>query len=431
MAYPVMIGSIAITVLNITDTIYLGRVGEVELGASALGGVFYFVMAMIGVAIGIGTQIQIARRAGEKNEGAIGEIFDHSIFIFLGLGIIEFIILKFLSTPIFGKIVESDELKIACSGFLYYRSYGIFFLMFAAAFRSFYVGIATPKVYGYYSAIIAVVNMFLGYVFIFGHFGASRMGIAGAGLASSIAEFIGLIFLFSYARYRKDISHFKLFRFESFKKELIRKTLLLSAPLVVQNIISMGAWFIFFVFIEKMGKHALAVSNITRSAYMIDMTPMWGFAVAANSMISNIIGQGRQSEVIILINRIIKMATVISILMIVVNLLIPYQLLSLFTSDTQLIADSLKCLQVVNIAMFVFPFAIVCISSVSGTGATKSALYIEIAAIFIYLSYLVITVFKLNTTVEIAWLAEAIYWIFTGTVSYLFIKSYRWKKISI
>jgi Na+-driven multidrug efflux pump len=57
MAYPVMIGSIAITVLNITDTAFLGRVGEIELGASALGGVFYFVMAMIGVPLGIGTQI--------------------------------------------------------------------------------------------------------------------------------------------------------------------------------------------------------------------------------------------------------------------------------------------------------------------------------------------------------------------------------------
>jgi Na+-driven multidrug efflux pump len=303
--------------------------------------------------------------------------------------------------------------------------------MLATAFRSFYVGIATPKVYGYYAALIAGVNMLLGYIFIFGHWGAPRMGIAGAGLASSIAEGIGLIFLFLYAKYRNDVSHFKLFRFEVFKKELISKTLILSSPLVIQNIISMGAWFVFFVFIEKMGKHALAVSNITRSVYMIDMTPMWGFAIAANSMVSNLIGQGRQAEVVTLVNRIIKMATVISLLMIAVNFLFPYPLMSLFTTDTQLIADSFKCLQVVGIAMFVFPFDIVCISAVSGTGATKSALYIEIAAIFIYLGYLIITVFKLNSSVEIAWFAEAIYWIFTGMVSYLFIRSKRWKKISI
>jgi putative MATE family efflux protein len=431
MAYPVMIGSVAVTVLNITDTVYLGRIGEVELGASALAGVYYFVMAMIGVAIGIGTQIQIARRTGEKNDDAIGEIFDHSVLIFLGLAVIEFVILKFLSTAIFGKIIASEELQVACKEFLRYRSYGIFFLLLATAFRSFYVGIATPKVYGYYSALIAIVNMILGYMLIFGHFGVPKMGIAGAGLASSIAEGVGIIFLFLYARWRMDIHRFKLFRFEKFKAELISKTLVLSAPLVVQNLISMGAWFIFFVFIEKMGKHALAISNITRSAYMINMTPIWGFAVAANSMVSNIIGQGRQAEVVTLVNRIIKMATAISLVMIIIDLLIPFDLMELFTTDKQLIADSYGCMQVVTIAMLTFPFAIVCISSVSGTGATKSALLIEVAAIAIYLGYLILTVFKLQTSVQVAWFAEVVYWVFTGTVSYLFIRGGRWKKISI
>src|ERR1041385_5852218 len=101
MAFPVMIGSIAITVLNITDTGFLGRVGEVELGASALGGVFYFVLVMIGMAFATGTQIQIARRAGEKNNSVIGELFDNSIYLFIALAIVSFLILRFLSTWMF------------------------------------------------------------------------------------------------------------------------------------------------------------------------------------------------------------------------------------------------------------------------------------------------------------------------------------------
>ena len=77
----------------------------------------------------------------------------------------------------------------------------------------------------------------------------------------------------------------------------------LSLPLVVQNLLSMGSWFIFFVFIEKIGKHQLAISNIVRGAYMINMTPIWGFSVAANSMISNIIGQSKQDEVFVLLKK--------------------------------------------------------------------------------------------------------------------------------
>ena len=57
MAFPVMIGSIATTLLNITDSAFLGRIGEVELGASAIGGILYFVFVMIGISIGTGSQI--------------------------------------------------------------------------------------------------------------------------------------------------------------------------------------------------------------------------------------------------------------------------------------------------------------------------------------------------------------------------------------
>src|SRR5687768_3763571 len=124
MAYPVMIGAMAVTVLNITDTIFLGIIGETELGASALGGVCYFVMVMIGVALGVGNQIQIARRAGEKNHGAIGEIFDHSFIMLLALSVIQFIILVLFSEAVFNWLVADDDIRKASAEFLYYRSFG-------------------------------------------------------------------------------------------------------------------------------------------------------------------------------------------------------------------------------------------------------------------------------------------------------------------
>jgi len=431
MAYPVIIGALAVTILNITDTIFLGRIGETELGASALGGVFYFVMVMVGVALGVGTQIQIARRAGEKNHSVIGEIFDHCFMLMLVLSVFQFIVLVFFSGPLFEMLVENKEVSRACSEFLKYRSFGIFFVMMATAFRSLYVGIATPKVWGYYSFFMAALNILLGYALIFGNWGFPAMGIAGAGLASSIAEAGGLLFIFIYSRRRHVIREFQLFRFHTLNREVIAKTISLSAPLIVQNLISMGAWFIFFVFIEKMGKHALAISNITRSIYMVDMTPMWGFSVAANSMVSNLIGQGRSSEVMTLLNRIIKMATVISLAVILLNIVFRVPLMNMFTSDEALVHDSYGSLLMICIAMIVFPMAIVCISAVSGTVATRTALYIEIVAILIYMLYLVVAVFKLETSLETAWLAEAIYWIFTGGVSYLFLKSMKWTKIRI
>lgn len=58
--------------IGLTDTAYLGRVGEVELGASALAGVYYLVIYMLGFGFSIGAQVLIARRNGAQEYKRLG-----------------------------------------------------------------------------------------------------------------------------------------------------------------------------------------------------------------------------------------------------------------------------------------------------------------------------------------------------------------------
>ena len=198
MAMPVIFGAFAMTLVNITDTAFLGRIGETELGASAVGGILYFVFAMIGVSIGTGTQIIISRRKGENNDSSIGQIFDQSIIILFITGLVLFVFLKWIAPPLLPLILNQPELVESTREFLAYRSYGIFFILTATAFRSLFVGIALPKIYGTYSFLMAGINIVLGYAMIFGNWGFPKMGIAGAGLASSIAELLSLLFIWGY-----------------------------------------------------------------------------------------------------------------------------------------------------------------------------------------------------------------------------------------
>lgn len=431
IALPVTVGSIAMTILNITDTAFLGRVGETELGASAVGGVLYLAFAMIGVSIGIGTQIMIARRSGENNDSEIGNIFDHGLLILLALGILLFAILRWGSPFILRIILNDAELIESTVQFLAYRSFGLIFVMAAMAFRSFYVGIARTKIIGVYSFLMAGINLVLCYWLIFGNAGFDAMGIAGAGLASSIAELLAFIFIFLYTFSKSTVRKYGLLRFEQISREMMRQIMHLSLPLVVQNLLSMGSWFIFFIFIEKIGKHELAISNIVRGAYMISMTPIWGLSIAANSMVSNIIGQQKQDQVFYLLKKILGITMLLTFAVILVNLLMPVQVLGLFTNDHGLINDSLGSLRIVDLAMIFFSFAIVSISAVSGTGATRAALYIEIAAITIYLLYNYVVTFILNCNVEVLWFSEVIYWMFTGVASFIYIRSMKWNKIKV
>ena len=61
VAYPILISLVMEQMIGMTDTAFMGRVGEVELGASAIAGIYYMVIFMIGFGFSIGSQIIIAR----------------------------------------------------------------------------------------------------------------------------------------------------------------------------------------------------------------------------------------------------------------------------------------------------------------------------------------------------------------------------------
>ena len=83
ISYPIFLGLLAQNVINVTDTAFLGHVGEVELGASAIGAVFYMMIFMMGFGFSVGAQIIIARRNGEGNYRDIGNVFFQGIYNFL------------------------------------------------------------------------------------------------------------------------------------------------------------------------------------------------------------------------------------------------------------------------------------------------------------------------------------------------------------
>ena len=426
-----MLGSLAQTILGLTDTAFLARVGEVELGASGIAGVFYFVLIMLGFGIGIGAQILIARKSGEGKIKEIGIIYDHSLLILVLFSLVLLVFLLFGSPFIFDSILNSEKVKIAANEFISYRSWGIIGVMITVSFRSFYTGIAATRIITYSSFLMTGINVVLAYALIFGHFGLPAMGISGAGLASAIAETITAIYLLVYTYFKKEFKVYELFQFKKSEALVFSSVMNLSAPVMLQHLISMGAWFLLFVFIEKLGEHALAISNVVRTTYMLMMTPVWGFAAAANSMTSNLIGQEKKEEVLSLLKKICALSLITTSVMILFNTIYPSVMLGITTSDPVLIHDSIGSFYIVCGAMVLFCTSFVLFSGVSGTGNTKVAMLMEIVNIFIYLIYVFVCAQVIGASVEWVWVVEILYWLLMGVFSYIYLKSNHWKKIKL
>ncbi|NQU35832.1 MAG: MATE family efflux transporter [Bacteroidetes bacterium] len=428
IAYPIILGSIAQNLINFTDTAFLGRVGEIALGAGALGGLFYLAVIMLGLGFSTGAQIIIARRNGEGRLKEIGPIIDQSLYFMVPLAIFTYILLRYWSIDILEFAVQSKAIFAETTIYMKYRAVGIFFAMGNMVFRAFYVGLAKTKVITYTTGVLAIINIILDYILIFGKYGAPEMGVAGAALASVIAEASALIYFIAYTFIKIRFDDYALFRFLVPNYQQLSAILKVAIPIMMQQFISLSVWFIFFLFIEKIGEMALAVSNIIRSIYVILMVPVWGFATATNTLVSYIIGLKKQDQVMSLIYKIGALCFVGVLVIVGFNVIFPEIIMSIYTNDPKLIALGKPVLYVVSIGALFLSQGFIFFNGISGTGKTNVSLALEMVVLSIYLVYTYSIIYVFNADVAPAWTSEIVYGILLSSVSYLYLKTGHWKK---
>jgi Na+-driven multidrug efflux pump len=200
---------------------------------------------------------------------------------------------------------------------------------------------------------------------------------------------------------------------------------------MIQNFLAMGGWLFFFMVIERSGEHPLAISNIARSIYIMLMIPLWAFGTTANTIVSNLIGEGKQHLVLSAIKRISLMSFFITLIITMVAAFMPREILSLYTSNERLINDSIPVLYVVFAALLAFSAVITVYSGVTGTGNTFMGMWIEVVTIFSYMVFVFIVVSLLHQPVTIAWFSEFVYFIIMGTLSFLYLRYGKWRQIKI
>ncbi|MGQ1909767.1 MATE family efflux transporter [Marinifilum sp. RC60d5] len=431
IAYPIILGSIAQNIIALTDTAFLGHLSETALGAAAIATIFYFAVIMLGWGFGLGVQIVIARRYGEGNYKLVGKTFDHAFYFLVALSILLLGFMEILSPPILKTIVKSDAIFQASNEYISVRAWGILFACINLLFRAFYIGIAKTKIISWSTAFMAIINIFFDYTLIFGELGMPEMGIKGAALASVIAEASVLVFFIVYTLRKTPIDKYNLFAFSYIDKDLYCRLLKVSFPMMIQNFLSLSCWFIFFLLVEKMGERELAISNIIRSIYVLIMVPVWAFASAANTLVSQVIGEGHVKEVLPVIYRTVKLSFVCVLVLVGISMINPELVISIYTEEAGLIADTKPVLYVIFGAALLFPIGITLFQGVSGTGNTFHAMLLEILVLTFYLVgvYMLIQVFRLP--ISGVWISEYFYAGFLALASWLYLRFVNWKESKI
>ena len=431
VAYPILISLVMEQMIGLTDTAFLGRVGEVELGASAIAIVYYMVLFMIGFGFSIGAQIIIGRRNGEGRFKDTGKVFWNGLYFVLGLsGII--ILLSELLTPWMMKfMVSSTAIYDAALSYVRWRLPGMVFAFCTAMFRAFYVGTTQTKTLTLNSIVMVLSNVVFNYILIFGKFGIPALGITGAAIGSSLAELVSLIFFIIYTRVGCDRRKYGLDKAARFEKDELKSMMPVCTWTMIQHTISISTWLIFFLYIEHLGERALAISNITRSVSGLIWVVLQAFSSTCSTLVSNIIGEGHQDKVPSLIKRILKLSYGIVSVMIILFCLFPEAIARIYTDIPDLITASVPAMVVMCSSYFLAVGGQVFFLAVSGTGSTKTAFRLELIALAVYMIYCTVIIGIMKFDVAICWTAEHVYSGALLICSWWYIRSGRWKNRSI
>ncbi len=431
VAYPILISMVMEQMIGLTDTAFLGRVGEIELGASAIGGIYYMVLFMIGFGFSLGAQIIIGRRNGEGNFKECGKVYWNGLYFLLGLAAVIIVSSELLSPWLMGYMVSSEGIYQGSLSYVSWRLPGMVFAFCTTMFRAFYVGTTQTKTLTFNSIVMVLSNIIFNYILIFGKLGLPALGITGAAIGSSLAELVSLIFFIVYTKRKCDKPKYGLDKVARPEPKVIREMMPVCSWTMIQHTVSISTWFIFFLYIEHLGERALAISNITRSISGLLWVVLQAFAATCSTLVSNMIGEGHQDKVPSLVKRVVKFGYYIVTVMIVLIFLFPELIARIYTDIPDLVSDSVPSVLVMTSAYLINVGAYTLFNAVSGTGSTKTAFKLELIALGFYVAYCTVIVGIMKLDVAICWTAEYVYAGVLLVCSYIYLKSGRWKNRKI
>ena len=427
VALPMMLSGFIQSVISITDAAFLSRFSKLAYDASGSAGLWYITMYMVFIGLGDGAQIAMAQKVGERNDRGFAAVFQ-SNFVILFLAAIVLTLLVQLGMPaLMNYLVTNNELARAGQSFLEIRSYSFWAATITISIQASYLAVGKTGLVLIASLIAAISNIILDYFLIFGIGPFPRLGLEGAAIASTTAEFLAMLFLLSTLIGGRLKKQYPVWKENFVTKFQVKENLKMGVPLLFQGIVALSIWTIFFIWIEQMGGNNLTVSLNIRYIYFLAFIPIWGFAAATKTYIAQYFG-AKQFEQIPVIQRRMQLLVCFLIITFHGSVLYPEALIRLVSDDSEHVVKSAQVLRVVSGSILIYGMGSVYFQTISGIGKTRITFLVECLATTLYILFAYLFIKAWHWPIEWVWLVEYVYFITMGLSSFIYLKWINRKK---
>lgn len=410
LALPIITGQLGLVLMGFFDTIQVGGLGSVYMGASGVSNSVYFLFLLLGMGVLFAVSPLVSEAFGEKHGWKSIGVMRSATKATIVISILFYCIILVVIQN-FALLREGDTITGLAQKFLRILNYSTPMLLFFTLGKQFLDGMGRTKISMYMTLVGLVCNVFLNWVLIYGHLGLAAMGIEGAALATGISRTIMCISIIGFIFYDKKVRELyaEWQTLADKSKSYIKQILEIGVPSGLQMFFEVGAFSACQVMCGWIGENSLAAFQVAISLASITFMMVSGLGSAGTIMTGFAFGEKSREKILLSGNTVYLLSLIVQFFFAIVFVLFHNQLPFLYTKDVEVttLASSLL--------IFASLFQISDGLQVVGAGILRGMQDTRVPSIIAFASYWVIMVplgyvlaFKFDLKVMGVWIAFVI-----------------------
>ena len=431
LALPAIAGLSTQMVVSLVDAAMVGRLENTKyvLAAMGIGVLATWAVVSFFSSLATGTQVIVARKYGEKDYDACSVALNNSIMIALSIGVLVMFAAVFAAKHFAHLLAADPVVGDYAAQFIFFRFLGIPAFLVSVSYRGFFFGINKTKIFMFSCVITNVLNIIFNYFLIYGSFSiVPKMGLAGAGLGSTLATTFEFLFYFTVSQLPSYRHRYRILKNFKFDFNVIRRIYKISLPVSFQNVFILIGFLSFITITGFIGIKEQAATQAVISTLFISFLPCFGFGIAVQTLVGNYIGSKKFNLAKIYGLEAAKVASYYTFLLGIVFILLPQYVLTIITTNQSIIDVAKPALRIAGFAQVFYATGVVLANGLQAAGKTLFVMLSEsITNLLVFVPLAYFFGIYLKGGLIGAWLALPIYIILYSSVIFIKFKYGNWK----
>jgi multidrug resistance protein, MATE family len=375
LAIPVVLSELGWMAQGVVDTIMVGSLGPVSIGAVALGNALFYTPSLFGIGLLLGLDTVVAQAYGRKDFDECHRWLAQGIYLAAAITPI-LMILVFAASFGFARFGITPEVAKPAAAYLRVLDWSILPLLIYGASRRYLQGVGQVRVITLTYIAANLLNWAGNWVLIYGKLGFPAMGVRGSALSTVIARILMAASLIGFAwRYERQRGHPLFHHWAGPQLGRIRQLVRLGLPAAGQITLEVGAWNVATLSAGFLNPIALATHQIAINYASITYMVPLGISAAAAVSVGHAVGAGDRARARRAGWLSLGLGTAFMVLGGIVFLVAPRPLIELYTHDPRVLAVGPSLLWIAAAFQIFDGVQTVCTGALRGLGETRAPMF--------------------------------------------------------